>query len=230
MQRLDKTSPRRTNADQVFDYLQEQITTLQLLPGAKISEAEIAAKFGVSRQPVRDAFSRLDNLDLVMIRPQRATVVRKFSLRAIEMARFVRLSVELEIIHRAALAWDGHLAPQFDANIKAQKQAQATNDVDAFHELDYEFHRLFCIAADAEDAFQIIAENKEKVDRLCVLSLANEESMAVLIDDHVMMVEQLKKNDQNGVTQMARRHLSRLDDTIAEIHRTHAAFFTNDAA
>ena len=61
---------RRTSVDDVFDHLHEQIVTLQLRPGDRISEAEIAAHFGVSRQPVRDAFSRLANLDLLMIRPQ----------------------------------------------------------------------------------------------------------------------------------------------------------------
>ncbi|MGB5556853.1 MAG: GntR family transcriptional regulator, partial [Paracoccaceae bacterium] len=51
---------RRTSVDVVFDYLYEEIADLRLRPGDKISEAEIAAQFDISRQPVRDAFSRLD--------------------------------------------------------------------------------------------------------------------------------------------------------------------------
>ncbi|KKK71856.1 hypothetical protein LCGC14_2909720, partial [marine sediment metagenome] len=68
---------RRTGVDVVANHLYEEITSLRLLPGAKISEAEIAARFGVSRQPVRDAFSRLENLDLLLIRPQKATEVKR---------------------------------------------------------------------------------------------------------------------------------------------------------
>lgn len=45
---------RRTSVDVVFDHLYDEISSLNLLPGDKISEAEIAARFGVSRQPVRD--------------------------------------------------------------------------------------------------------------------------------------------------------------------------------
>ena len=78
---------RRTSVDDVFDALHEQISTLELKPGDRISEAEIAAQFGVSRQPVRDAFSRLANLDLLLIRPQRSTEVRRFSMRQIEKAK-----------------------------------------------------------------------------------------------------------------------------------------------
>jgi len=63
MQHPGEITERRTSADVVFDFLYEEISSLGLMPGTKISEAEMAAKFGVSRQPVRDAFSKLDNMN-----------------------------------------------------------------------------------------------------------------------------------------------------------------------
>ena len=88
-----RLTERRTSVDEVFDYLHDQIAALDLLPGDKISEADMAARFGISRQPVRDAFSRLANLDLLLIRPQRATEVKRFSMRWIMSftRRFVKL-------------------------------------------------------------------------------------------------------------------------------------------
>jgi len=216
---------RRTSADVVFDYLHEQIGTLQLLPGAKISEAEIASQFGVSRQPVRDAFSRLGNLDLLLIRPQKATVVRKFSIQSISKARFVRLSVELEVARKAATSWDGAYLGAFEANLKAQHSSFEAKDVDAFHGLDYEFHKLLCRAADAEFAFEVISENKARVDRLCVLSLTAQDGMRQLIADHEAMIGQLKSGDQEGLGDTVRLHLSRLDETVADIHASHSSYF-----
>lgn len=216
---------RRTSADVVFDYLYEQIGSLQLLPGAKISEAEIAAKFGVSRQPVRDAFSRLGNLDLLLIRPQKATVVKKFSRRSIETARFVRLSVELEVLRSAATIWDGAFDAEFDTNLAAQKDAFDAKDVDTFHSLDYNFHKLLCSAAKAEFAFEIIAMNKAQVDRLCVLSLTAQDGMRQLIDDHETIIQQLRDRDADGVMGTIRTHLSRLDQTIEDIQEAHATYF-----
>ena len=93
---------RRTSVDEIFEELHEQIVTLQLKPGDRISEAEIATRFSVSRQPVRDAFSRLVNLDLLLIRPQRATEVKRFSMRQIEKSRFIRSAIETEVLRRAA--------------------------------------------------------------------------------------------------------------------------------
>ena len=91
MLELVENLQRRTTTDLVFEKLHEEIATLAILPGAKLSEADIAQRFGVSRQPVRDAFNRLENLDLLLIRPQRATEVRGFSLERVAHARFIRI-------------------------------------------------------------------------------------------------------------------------------------------
>lgn len=219
---------RRTSADAVFDYLYERIGSLDLLPGAKISEAEIATKFGISRQPVRDAFSRLGNMDLLLIRPQKATVVKKFSLRSIATARFVRLSVELEVLRMAALQWDGSMDDELSNNLEDQKTALNRRDVETFHALDYDFHRLLCLSANSDFAFEIISQNKARVDRLCVLSLTAEDGMSDLISDHETIIEQLRNKDVAGVCETIRTHLSRLDETVSAIHRDHASYFDGE--
>jgi len=84
---------RRTAADAVFERLYQEIASLELLPGTKLSEADVARRFEVSRQPVREAFGRLGNLDLLLVRPQRATVVRGFSMERVAHVRFIRLAV-----------------------------------------------------------------------------------------------------------------------------------------
>lgn len=225
MAHVSDIQERRTSADVVFDYLYEQISSLELMPGTKISEAEIASKFGVSRQPVRDAFSRLDNLDLLLIRPQKATVVKKFSLTSIATARFARLAIELEVMHRAVAAWDGSLLDQFETSLTDQARAVEKSDVELFHRLDYEFHRLLCHAAKSEFAFELIAENKAQVDRLCVLSLTGADSMGVLVEDHRAMLKHLAARDEAALCAATRTHLSRLDATIETIYQEHASYF-----
>lgn len=218
---------RRTSVDVVFDYLYEQIVTLGLMPGAKISEAEIASRFGISRQPVRDAFSRLGNLDLLLIRPQKATEVRKFSLASIENARFVRRAIEVEVMRQAVTHWDDSYRDTFEASVEQQVKAFETSDVEAFHTLDYEFHRMLSKVAKADYAFEIISKNKAYVDRLCVLALTSKDGMGVIIKDHRVMLKNLFARDEQGLCDALRVHLSRLDQTITEIHKEHSGFFEN---
>lgn len=216
---------RRTTVDDVFEYLHDQIASLQLKPGDRISEAEIAAQFGVSRQPVRDAFSRLANLDLLLIRPQRATEVRRFSMRAIEKARFVRMSIEKEVLTRAATYCDDAGAARLADELDKQSKAVANKDVERFGQLDYEFHKVLCDIARADYAFDVILEEKAKVDRLCMLGLEKEQRMPELVEDHRDITSAVIDQDAAAAVDAGMKHLSRLDGTIERITETNANFF-----
>lgn len=225
MRELSEITERRTTTDVVFEQLREDITSLALLPGTKLSEAEVAKQFGVSRQPVRDAFVRLANLDLLLIRPQRATEVRGFSMERIAHARFVRLAVELEVIQRACSIWDKQKGQMLARNLAGQREAIDAGEFSKFHILDYEFHRDICHLTNLPLAFETIEECKQKVDRLCVLSMGRDHEVEALWNDHRGIAEALDRNEPKDATRIARLHLSRLDETISQVNRNHAEYF-----
>lgn len=216
---------RRTSVDDVFDTLHEQIVTLKLKPGDRISEADIAAQFGVSRQPVRDAFSRLANLDLLLIRPQRATEVRRFSMRQIEKSRFIRASIEKEVLRRAAALCDEDGRARLEASLAEQETVVAAKDVERFGQLDYEFHKVLCGIAQVDYAFEVILEEKSKVDRLCMLGLQKEQRIPELLADHRAIAEAIMGQDAEAAITAGMSHLSRLDTTIERITATNASYF-----
>ena len=74
-------------ARQVERALRQAIVTMRIRPGEMLSEQDIARRFGVSRQPVREAFIKLGEANLVRILPQRGTLVVKISRAAVEDAR-----------------------------------------------------------------------------------------------------------------------------------------------
>ncbi|MXU65111.1 GntR family transcriptional regulator [Oceanomicrobium pacificus] len=222
---LNEVGERRTSADIVYDHLYEEIVSLSLLPGDKISEAEVAKRFGVSRQPVRDAFNRLGLQNLLLIRPQKATEVRQFSREGIENARFIRTAVEVEVLRKGARNWTGRHDDRIDENLDAQREAVAVGDVDRFHGLDYRFHELLCEASGAAFAFRTIAANKTQIDRLCILSLTSKESMEELIVDHEDLVAALRGGDVLRTEEVIRRHLMRLDPTVEKIYNTRREYF-----
>lgn len=75
-----------TMAMRVVEALRDEIVTMGLKPGDVISESDIAGRYGVSRQPVREAFIRLAQQGLLLIRPKRATVVKKISPEGVPRA------------------------------------------------------------------------------------------------------------------------------------------------
>ncbi|WP_417241356.1 GntR family transcriptional regulator [Celeribacter sp.] len=225
MDQITQIRDSRTNVDIIFDHLYDEIASLRLLPGTKLSEADVAARFGVSRQPVRDAFSRLENLDLLLIRRQKATEVRRFSLQAIAKTRFIRSAVEAEVLRRAARECgvaDGEL---LDAALEQQRAALLALDHIAFGKLDYEFHRTLCEIAEVDFAFDVISAEKAKVDRLCLLGLSKQDRMPKLLADHEAIAAKVKAGDGEGAVEVGMAHLARLDDTIAAITQQHSNYF-----
>ncbi|WP_299694468.1 GntR family transcriptional regulator [uncultured Tateyamaria sp.] len=225
MAQVTQIGARRTSVDDIYAYLYEEIAALRLRPGDKISEADIATKFGVSRQPVRDAFNRLATLDLLLIRPQRATEVKRFSMREIVKSRFVRLSVEKEVLLRAAEHCDDADAAELDTALKMQEQSVQDRDIDRFNALDYDFHKLICQIARSEFAFDVILSEKSKVDRLCTLSLSKGDRMPELVEDHRAIATAVQTHNPVAAIAAGVHHLSRLDETINQISQSNANYF-----
>src|SRR6476646_2368637 len=98
-ERLDRD---RQAAPQVFERLRGMIISLALPPGSALSRAELAAQFGVSSTPIRDALMRLEEEGMVDVFPQYATVVSRVDVRLAQQAHFLRQAVELEIVRALA--------------------------------------------------------------------------------------------------------------------------------
>jgi len=216
---------RRTSTDEVFDQLYREIASLELLPGTKLSEAEVAKRFSVSRQPVRDAFGRLANMELLKVRPQKATQVRGFSLERIAHVRFVRLAVELEVLHQACKVWDSTKAKALQATLDEQHEVLKKGQPEKFHSLDNRFHQQICELSECQNAIEVITDSRRKLDRLCALSLGREKEAATLVEDHVKLAVALENRSIADATNITRRHLGRLDSTIEHIHITHSEYF-----
>ena len=139
-------TPQPTVSDQVFDVLQQRILTLELPPQTKISEAEVARKMGVSRQPVREAFKRLAKLGFLYIRPQSGTTVSLISERDVLRAQFIRIALEVQTCRTACKVITPKGIEALSDLIAQQLAAVAANDKRLFHALDDAFHREICIS------------------------------------------------------------------------------------
>ena len=87
-------------SNEAYARLEELIITLQLPPGEAVSEAMLSDMLGIGRTPVREALQRLVREGLIVVLPQRGTLVSEIDvamqLRAVEVRREVeRLIVTL---------------------------------------------------------------------------------------------------------------------------------------
>ena len=80
--------------ERAYRALEEAIVTLALQPGEVVSEAQLSARLGIGRTPIREALQRLARERLVRILPRRGIVVAVVDVR--EQLRLLEVRREIE--------------------------------------------------------------------------------------------------------------------------------------
>lgn len=226
---LLRQAPQPTVADQVFEVLQQRILTLELPPRTRISEAEVAGRMGVSRQPVREAFKRLAKQGFLQIRPQSGTMVSLISEEAVLRARFIRNALETETCRMACVELDAAGFAALAALIEQQKAAVEAQDREKFHALDDAFHKEICAQSGVGFVWDLIHESKGHMDRIRMLSL-NSSSQRLALNEHIAILEAIRARDLEAAAAAMNRHLSRILVLIEQIKAENHTWFTDIAA
>lgn len=205
----------RTVTDQIFDLLYERVVNLTLPPGARLSEAEVAAQMGVSRQPVRDAFYRLSQMGFIQIRPQRATTITPISEEAVLQAYFIRRSLEEACMKVAADKLTTDQLDALDRLIDQQEAAVNAGRRDEFHTLDDQFHRDICAYSGLEFVWTLVKENKGHMDRARYLSLSYGASTAW--QEHREILAALRARNPEAAAAAVHEHLSQIEHILARL-------------
>lgn len=140
-------TPAVSLVERIYDALEDRIVSLELPPGAMLSEVTIAREFGVSRTPVGEALQRLAREGLVNVLPRRGIVVTDISLtgqmRVLEFRRDIANFIGRLGARRADTAERDALRRV----AQAFQKAAANADGRRLNEADKEFHELFATCA-----------------------------------------------------------------------------------
>lgn len=206
-------------AQRVFRELRSAIVTMALRPGQALSENEIGARLGVSRQPVREAFIKLSDAGLVRVRPQRGTFVVKISTKQVTDARFVREAVEIAVARRACEVMDADQIGYLEDLLEAQREAAVDPKPARFLSLDEEFHRAFAIGVDCDYAWRVVEEVKAQMDRVRYLSLPHATPIERLVEQHAAILAAVKAGDAAAAEKAVRVHLREILTSLPVLER-----------
>jgi DNA-binding GntR family transcriptional regulator len=134
---------RTTTPEGVYRVLRSAILEGAVPPGGQLREAHIAADLGISRSPLREALSRLEDEGLVVKIPFRGAFVVEVSAADVAEISSVRLLVEP---YAAELSWDALRGERRTSMLQTVEDLnRATKDHDIAGSIDahLRFHRLF---------------------------------------------------------------------------------------
>jgi phosphonate utilization transcriptional regulator len=112
----------------------------ELPPGAKLTEAMLSERLGVSRGPIREAFRRLEEAGLVRQEKNRGVFVRAIELDEAAEIFDLRAAMDELAGRRLAQHVTAEQARALRGIVERMEQAARADDADAYHLLNLEFH------------------------------------------------------------------------------------------
>jgi DNA-binding GntR family transcriptional regulator len=96
-------TPAASLAEQAYQLLEQKLVSLELPPGAQVSEGRLIELTGYGRTPVREAIQRLAQQELLLVMPRKGLMVRPISRSSMLHILEARKPLERLIVYRAAL-------------------------------------------------------------------------------------------------------------------------------
>ncbi|MFE6961911.1 GntR family transcriptional regulator [Streptomyces sp. NPDC057696] len=223
----EASRPRESVRARVHTLLRARITSLELLPGAPLSENELAAELDVSRTPVREALILLGEESLVDVFPKLGTFVSRISVDAVLEAQFMREALELAALREAVTKSGAQDIAALRAILDAQRAALKAGDADVFFEQDEAFHRRLMEASGHRTLWRTVATAKAHLDRARRLSLPLPHRIETLVDEHTAVVDALEQRDAARAEEALRGHLQGVFDDIGTIRASHPELFAD---
>jgi len=218
-------NPFESAARRVERELRRAIITLSIAPGTRLSEVEIAQRWGVSRQPVREALISLAKSRLVETLPQRGTVVARLSVRQMMEARFVREAVEAAVVRRACEGFSPQSRQRIDDLLHLQEEAAERGDHTSFQRADELFHLALVEGTGCMLAWQAIEDLKAHMDRVCYLTLPGTEAMRPLVAQHRDIMAAIDARDADAAEKAMRHHLNEILRALPRVEAAHPHLF-----
>ncbi|MCC6471716.1 MAG: GntR family transcriptional regulator [Alphaproteobacteria bacterium] len=229
VQDIPPLRPSEAIAPQLVRALRTAIVMMHVQPGQALSETEIARQFGVSRQPVREAFIKLAEAGLVEIRPQRGTFVVPITRRDVMNARFIREAIEVAVVGVLAERITPAIVAELRRLLDDQRRAAVKDDWPGFLALDEAFHRTLAESAGHAHAWRMLDPIKAQMDRVRYLSFSGASPLPVLIKQHTAIVEALARRKRSGAEAAMRKHLREILTALPAIAAEHPDLFDADS-
>jgi len=187
--------------------LRERILNGELKEGDSLVQEAIAAEYGVSRMPVREAFRQLEAAGLIATRIHKGAVVTGVPVGQIDELFELRALLECQLLEAAIRNMtEAHLSES--AEILPQlEEAYLSQDVTRWGGLNWEFHRSLYLPANLVQTLAVVQGINMQTDRYIRLQLVLSEAISVAVQEHRELLRLCAVGDVSGAVTHLRKHI-----------------------
>jgi DNA-binding GntR family transcriptional regulator len=218
-----------THSATLREEIEEMIAVGTLKPGQHLDETELAARFGVSRTPIRETLIQLASMGLVVIRPRRGAIVAELGPQQLVEMFEVMSELEATCGRLAARRMTAEEQKALLAAHQACEEALDAQEPDAYYYKNEVFHEA--IYAGSHNQF-LIEQTRNLYRRLRPyrrLQLRVRNRLANSYSEHEGVVQAIVAGDGELAARLLREHVmiqgQRFSDLMASLPQ-----LTQDAA
>jgi phosphonate utilization transcriptional regulator len=199
--------------------IEQLILCGELVIGQRVNESELAARFGTSRGPIREALRALEESRLVRSEKNRGVFVREISVAEADEIYDVREALDQLIGQRVAERAIPEQLRKLDAVLAEMDEATDSQDVKSYHALNLKFHDMLVdFAGNAR-----LTESYRLLTRGLLLfrlrGLQDGGGFAVSNTEHRAVVRAVAQRDSARAGQLLRQHAAK---SRARMHKAAA--------
>lgn len=212
-----------THPRDIYRQLKEMILGFSLYPGARVTENELAARFGVSRTPVREALQRLSAEGYVTIRPKQGCFVTDIDIERINHYYDVRMALETRGLDLACLSMSDSQLRKLAAQWDPQQAPATPPPMETMVARDEGFH----MALARGGGNTVLAGYLEDVNEHIHIVRRLDFSEATRVDhtyaEHHEILLRLLERDAEGAKTLMLRHIRKSAEVAKTITLTQLA-------
>jgi DNA-binding GntR family transcriptional regulator len=200
----------------VYDELLDSITGGKIPFGRLLSEKVLAAEYGTSKTPVREAFGRLQSVGLVEVSPQKGCFVFRPTNQQVDDLCEVRIVIEAAAMRFAMEGGAKAFVDELEGAHLRAGEVSRTGDILEYNRCDDAFHRTFLKHCGNEMLVSAYEIFQPRIQTLRInLQTTNGYLVDVSVADHGEIVSRLRKQDVEGAAEMMAVHVRRMSAVYA---------------
>jgi DNA-binding GntR family transcriptional regulator len=202
-------------SQRVTENIRHLILTGELAPGSRIRQEELAARFGTSRIPVREALRRLESEGLVLLVPNSSAWVAKIDMSECIEVYKIRERVEPLALSEAV----PHMSDtDIDALEGLVRKMERSSSTEEFLRLDREFHLASYQASGMQQLYGMVERfwNTTQHYRRAFTKLLGQDGNWIIHSEHRLMIDALRRRDAESAGHILFEHIRR---TRVELER-----------
>ncbi len=203
----DELRPRGGRAADVRSALQEDIESGRLPPGTPLDERALAARFDVSRTPVREALQQLAVRELVRIAPRQGVMVSRLSIGKVRAILEFIAELESLAAKLAARRVDAQLSRQLDEAMARCQDAAVSGGAAEYALANSLFHEVVYAGSRNVVLAEQIRQSRRLIQRYRVKDFQTKQQIAKSLQDHLKVARAIQNGDEAAAAQAMLLHV-----------------------